>query len=153
MGYYVLLMEASPHLQLPVFVSPSYPETSPSYPETSPLYPETSPSFPGTGPGPIWGPGPGPELRATFHTSPLFVLRRFYAFPGPLQKDARRKAMQIPGTNASRSLTATQLVTKSVMSLHPHNPQFRSQVKPPIPHTLNRYSRTRCGGLVPANRH
>ena len=61
---------------------------------------------------------------------------------GPLQKDARRKTMQLPGTNVSRSLTGTQLVTKRVMSLHPHNPQFWSKVIPPniaIP-------APRCGG-------
>ena len=92
-------------------------------------------------------PDPSPELCPTFHIPPLCVLRRFHGLPGPLQKDARRKTMQFPGTNVSRSLTGTQLVTKRVMSLHPHNPQFWSQVKPSIPHTLNRYSRTKVQGI------
>ena len=54
--------------------------------------------------------------------------------------------MHFPVTNVSRSQTGTQLVTKRVMSLHPHNPQFWSKVNPPniaIP-------APRCGGFDPA---
>ena len=65
-------------------------------------------------------------------------------FRDPSRKTPAEKNIQFLGTNVSRSLMGTQLVTKRVMSLHPHNPQFWSKVNPPnitIP-------APRCGGSV-----
>ena len=56
-----------------------------------------------------------PEESATFHTSLLCSFMWFYAFLGPLQKDARRKTIQFGGIKMPRSLTATRLVTKRLI--------------------------------------
>ena len=80
-------------------------------------------------------------LRSTPDISDIAFMC-FYAFPGPLQKDARQTTIQFCGTHAPRSLTATRLVTKVVMSARPHNLQFWSHVNPPIPQSLPRVRKT-----------
>ena len=68
-----------------------------------------------------------------------FVVSRFW---DPSKKMCVETTMQFRGTNAPRSLTATRLVTKNEMKLHPHNPQFWSHVNPPIPQSLTHEHKT-----------
>ena len=101
------------------------------------------------------GPAPSPIHRATFQIPLLHVFIRFYAFMGSLEKDARRKTMQVGVLKISPSLTATRLVTKSVMSIRRQKPSIMEPCQSPNsslthPHAqhLIAIPAPRCGGII-----
>ena len=67
----------------------------------------------------------------TPHPPHILVYYEHVCFLRRLQKDARRKTMQIGGTNASRALTATRLVTKTMTLQNLKLPTFGAT--PPCP--------------------
>ena len=93
--------------------------------------------------------------RATFQISLLCVFIVFYTFMGSLEKDARRKTMQVGVIKISSSLTATRLVTKRIMSVRPQKSSILEPCQPPNsslthPHAqhLIAIPAPRCGGLA-----
>ena len=85
----------------------------------SPLDPQPTPS-----PSPPQAPPrphPNPIAAPTHFCPRIALLLTTYVFARPVQKDARRKTMKFGGTNTSRSLTATRLVSKTMNGQKPPN--------------------------------